>query len=96
MPEKYPERNGMQNSSRRIIGQKLRTTHKKKACERRNKYWAGQKFHLDFSIRCYRKTQMNFWANSIKVKDFIFLILSLSQEEYIFLKNSNILGDHRI
>ena len=87
----------MQSSSRRKIGQKLRTTHTKKACERRNKYWAGQKFHLDFSIRCYRKAQMNFLANSINVKDFIFLILSLSEEERVSLKkNSNILGDHRI
>ena len=84
MPAKCPEKNGMQSSSRRKIGQKLRTAHtQKKVCERKNKYWAGQKFHLDFSIRCYRKTQMNFVANSINVKDFIFLILSLSEEEFI-------------
>ena len=28
-------------------------------------YWVGQKVRLGFSIRCYRKTRMNFLANPI-------------------------------
>ena len=29
------------------------------------KYWSSQKVHLGFSVRCYRKTQMDFLANPI-------------------------------
>ena len=28
------------------------------------KDWVGPKVHLGFSIRCYRKTWTNLWANS--------------------------------
>ena len=28
-------------------------------------YWVHQKFHLGFSVTSYRKTQMNFLANTI-------------------------------
>ena len=28
-----------------------------------NMYWIGPKFHSGFSVRCYRKTRMKFWAN---------------------------------
>ena len=30
------------------------------------KYWTGHKFHLGFSIKCYRKTWMNLSANLIQ------------------------------
>lgn len=30
-------------------------------------YWDGQNVHLDFSIRCYRKTQMKFLVNQVYV-----------------------------
>ena len=28
-------------------------------------YWVGQKIHLGFPVRCYRKTQTNFLVNPI-------------------------------
>ena len=30
-----------------------------------SKYWVGQKVHLDFSLRCYGKSQTNLLANPI-------------------------------
>ena len=30
-----------------------------------DRYWVVQKVHLGFSIRCYRKIQMNFLVNLI-------------------------------
>ena len=41
-------------------GNKLNTS------ETYNKYWFGQKVHLEFSVRCYGKTQMNFWSTQHK------------------------------
>ena len=44
-------------------------------------YWVGQKGRLNFCIICYRKIQMNFFANPVKNADIVYLRYSNFMEE---------------
>ena len=46
----------------------------------RKAVWGWPKIHSCFSIRCYRKTQMNFWANPYLCES-----VSQSLEHYIYM-----------
>ena len=59
------------------------------------KHWIGQKVHLGFSMRCYRKTWMNFLANPINTC--IYRYKNNYWEEscstYIWFKKKKLPGD---